>query len=383
MKTAIYIADLYSDNAHLMPWRVPLEIHRNWQGENRPEIWSGRDIQQSLPTEFIRGVPVCPVPRIVGNLKGLAERIRERNCELLYFPVAFYRCYQNTLEIEQRTGCRIVWYLPGGWYTVRQCFGAMKYMKFRSVLPYLVQAAFPKRVFFRALSKGKKRAFICFSNYSAEKVSSLYPADAVFTALPGMDQNRRILGNVGQEKNPPYFLFFGPPSPIRGSQVLLRAFEELAKTHPDCRLHLCIRSDKNADASDLLNKVRISPASSRIDVFERSLSPEDLQQEIDGCIAVVKPFLIVPSEIPLAVIESAQYGKPVLATGPDGTGDFASQFGLVSPHGDWRGLFRNMKRLLEDQKLRNELGAKALKIASTHPGWKDSATVWKLAGNYR
>ena len=383
MKTAIYIADLYSENAHLMPWRVPLEVQRNWQGKEAPEIWSGRDISSPQPPEIINEIPVYPVPRIKSRMESLAARIRERNCELLFFPVAFYHCYHNAAQIEQQTGCRIAWYLPGGWYSIRQCFRALKYMNFKSVLPYLVQAAFPKKKFFRALSQDRNRAFVCFSDYSARKVAEYYPKEAVFTALPGLDKSEQDSKPVKNESNPPYFLFFGPPSPIRGSQILVRAFEELVKAHPECRLHLCIRSDRNADASGLLNRIKNSPAFANIDVRKESLSKDALQQEIAGCIAVVKPFLIVPSEIPLAVIESVQYGKPVLASGPDGTGDFASQFGLVSRHGDSHGLFRNMQKILEDGILRKELSGRAIDLASRYPDWSGNAAIWKTAGSFQ
>lgn len=379
MKNIIYIADLNVDNARLMPWRVPLEVVKHWPGDDVPEIWSGGDWQVAEDLVTVSGVPIRFVPRIRGDLKGLSLLLRGQRAVTLYFPVAFSRSYSNAAEIEKETGCRIVWYLPGGWFSFRQCFAALRYMPCRRVLPYLVQALYPKRRFFRSLRAGRLRSLVNFSDYSSLRAARFYPERALFTAPPGMDKSVRTTASDTQGGS--YLLFFGPPNAIRGAEVLLRAFEHAANKLPqEIRLHLCIRADGNADAEPLRKRVAASPVAGRIDCRWDSLTREEVEGELDGCLAVVKPFLIVPSEIPLAVIESAACGRPVLCSGPDGTGDFASRFGLVSRHGNWRELAKNIERIATDAELRKRLMKQAVETAENAVDWDACAAIWKKAG---
>ena len=379
MKNIIYIADLNADNARLMPWRVPLEVAKHWPGDDVPEIWSGGDREVVEDRVTVSGVPVRLVPRIRGNLKGLSRLLRGQRAAILYFPVAFFCNYSNAAKVEMETGCRIVWYLPGGWFSLRQCFAALRYMPFRRVLPYFVQALFPKRRFFRSLRADRLRPLVNFSAYSSSRAARFYPERALFTALPGMDKPMRVTASDTSDGS--YLLFFGPPSAIRGVEVLLRAFEQAANKLPEkIRLHLCIRADGNTDAEPLRKRIAVSPVTRRIDCRWDSLAKEEVEGELKGCLAVVKPFLIVPSEIPLAVIESAACGKPVLCSGPDGTGDFASRFGLVSRHGNWRELAKNIERIATDAELRKRLIKQAIETAESAGDWCACAAVWKKTG---
>ena len=267
MKNIIYIADLTAENARLMPWRVPLEVVKHWPDGDVPEIWSGGNRRVVEKPIEISGVLIRPIPRIRGDMKGLSQMLRQYGGDILYFPIAFTRCYSNAAAIEKTMGCRIVWYLPGGWYSFRQCFSALKYMQVREVMPYLVQALFPKREFFRSLRADRLRSLLSFSDYTTRSISDFYPKQALFTALPGMDKlgqetsNRALTAKTAEG---PYFLFFGPPNAIRGTGILLRAFESVASNLPDCRLHMCIRADHNANVEPLRRRILSSPVAEQI-----------------------------------------------------------------------------------------------------------------------
>ena len=110
-----------------------------------------------------------------------------------------------------------------------------------------------------------------------------------------------------------------------------------------------------------------------------SVEPADLDAFIKHSYAVLKPFLLVPSEIPLAVIEAAGYGKPVIATGPDGTGDFVDGFGLTVPFGCSKSLAEAMSDLLSDRGLYTEKCDAAKQVYEEHPTWDEVANQWLMA----
>ena len=112
----------------------------------------------------------------------------------------------------------------------------------------------------------------------------------------------------------------------------------------------------------------------------QSVPETDLDAFLGHCYAVLKPFLLVPSEIPLAVIEAAGYGKPVVSTGPDGTGLFAKQFGLMVPPSDASTLAEAMLRLLKDKNLYSEKCSAASRVYKNHPTWGEVAEKWLEVG---
>lgn len=381
MKIAIYIADLTAANARLMPWRTVLEVAGEFLNDKiETMVFSGRDIVSSHSSEQIGEITVQSIPRVTAHNKNdLAVYIQNFQIKYLYFPIAFVRSYAWASKIEQQTGCRIVWYLPGGWYSVRQCWSASLVLGWRKVLPYWVQALYPKKLFFSDLKKGRLRAMVCFSDYSRRLATRFYPAEAIFVALPGKSSELIPFRKKPTVSFSPYFLFFGPPNPIRGLSDVLSAFEQVAAQVADIRLHLCLRNDGNTDATSIRKQLNNHRFRDRIECQWDSCSAEELANEISNSFAVLKPFLIVPSEIPLAVLEAATFGKPVIGTGPDGTGDIIQQFGLTVPHGNRRKLAQAMIRLLTDKSLYQDKVRDAFEVTATLPTWSESAAIWRQA----
>ncbi len=114
----------------------------------------------------------------------------------------------------------------------------------------------------------------------------------------------------------------------------------------------------------------------RIFCVWESVAKADLNAFLEACHAVVLPFLLVPSEIPLAIIEAAGHHKPVITTGPGGTADFVREFGLAVPAGQSKALAEAMLRLLEDKQLHADKCGAAQRIYATHPTWDEVARSW-------
>jgi glycosyltransferase involved in cell wall biosynthesis len=220
-----------------------------------------------------------------------------------------------------------------------------------------------------------------------------WPADNVFVVPPGKPVDRTpakgdepIVFNAAQNKlaGRPFYLFLGPPTGIRGIRQLFQAFELLAGKRPDVCLVCLFRSDSQTDVaarlsspkSDIRRKVEGGPYAGRIVCVWKSVGRADLNAFLEGCYAVVLPFLLVPSEIPLAVIEAAGHRKPVITTGPGGAADFVREFGLAVPSGHSKALAQAMLRLLEDGQLYTHKCRAAQRVSAAHPTWDQVAQLW-------
>ena len=95
---------------------------------------------------------------------------------------------------------------------------------------------------------------------------------------------------------------------------------------------------------------------------------------------MIFPFVLVPSEIPLTIIESMGWGKPIIATVPSGTGEFVQGFGAVAKIGDAHDLARIMVNLITDKMLYSAKSKAMLEKYRNHPSWREVALKWLEVG---
>jgi glycosyltransferase involved in cell wall biosynthesis len=157
---------------------------------------------------------------------------------------------------------------------------------------------------------------------------------------------------------------------------LLRAFDLVARKRSDICLVCLFRSDPGADVAAVRRRIESECYAKRIICVWESLGKLDLEAFLEACHAVVLPFLLVSSEIPLAVIEAAGHHKPVITTGPGGTADFARPFGLVVPPAHSGALAAAMLQLLEDRQLYADKCDVARRVYAGHPTWQEVAQAW-------
>jgi glycosyltransferase involved in cell wall biosynthesis len=392
MNIAIYIADLTTANKHLMPWRTILEVLTELKraGHSTLLLSGCNDAEKNENVKMYGKIESIDVPKPFSksHRTDISRHLKQRQVEVLYFPIAFARDYSPLVEIEQQSNCRLVWYIPGGWFTPRQILKAIRHIGFKCALPYLLQAFMPKRYFVKQLTSIGNRAVVSMSEYTGEQLQKYgYASELIFPAFPGkapvkkpLEEPVNYLTMVDQIENTKYFLFFGPPNPIRGINQIIEAFITLSHHRQDIKLVCLFRGDTNVDSSEVRQKIESASLGDRILCLWSSVNGADLDLFLKNCFAVLKPFLIVPSEIPLAVLETAGYGKPVIGTGPDGTGAFIDKFGLTVPHANARALADAMLKLLEDPELYEVKCHNAIELYKQHPDWCAVSKIWLQAG---
>jgi phosphatidyl-myo-inositol dimannoside synthase len=289
-------------------------------------------------------------------------------------------------DFLRRAPIPIVWYVPGACYLLRQALRAVPDLGVRTALPFLIQSIYPKRRLLRKLRSPATNLMITASEFNRSAVCRAgWPAGDVFVVPPGRPAQR--LPTNGDEPaifhaaqrqlaGRPFYLFLGPPTGIRGIRQLLQAFDLLADERPDVCLVCLFRSDPGADVAGLRRRMESEPYAERTVCVWQSVGQIDLDAFLEACYAVVLPFLLVPSEIPLAVIEAAGHRKPVITTGPGGTADFVRDFGLAVPSGRSKVLARAMLRLLDDRLLYAHKCRQAQRAFAAHPTWDQVAQLW-------
>ncbi len=393
MNFAMFTHDLALHNTRLMPWRTVLEVAAaiDQSEEHSAVVLSGSKDTQCRDCE-IEGVPVCHVPKPCGRaeIQSIADICLEKRIEVLYCPLAWRLPLTNIHWIEGKANLRIVWYMPGAWYHFRHVCRAVSALGLKATLPYLYQSLIPRKLYVKKLLKTGVRPLITMTEYNRDKLIRCgYPAERLYAIPPGktpvtteITEGSNVWEKVASRLDGiPYFLFFGPPQAIRGVQHILKAFKYVMQKNDDIALVCLFRSDKGLDSDLWQNKIKkLGFPENRFFCTWESLSGSDLHKFISNCHAVLKPFLLVPSEIPLAVIEAAGYSKPVIGTGPDGTGCFVQKFGMMVRPADSMSLAGAMIKLAEARQLYNELYQSAREVYRDHPTWNEVADRWLEVG---
>ncbi|MCL5282046.1 MAG: glycosyltransferase family 4 protein [Planctomycetes bacterium] len=387
MRIAIYTSDLVEENRHLMPWRMVLEIGRAaCEAGHQARVLSGRRHPAGDRWAYGRClVEEIEKPYSAKSRDSFQQAIEREGIEVLFWPVAWCNARRQGALLG-KTLAPIVWYVPGACYLPGPAIRALPDLGVRSAFPFLLQALYPKRRLVKRLRGPAASLMITASLFNRSAVCRAgWPAEDVFVVPPGKPMDRASVN--GQEptvfntvrsrlRGRPFYLYLGPPTRIRGIRQLFEAFDLLARRRADVCLVCLFRSDPQTDVAAARRMVEDRLHLERIFCVWESVKRVDLDAFLAVCHAVVLPFLLVPAEIPLALIEAAGHAKPVVTTGPGGTGDFVRDLGLAVPAGRSHALADAMRRLLEDEQLYADKRAAARRMYAAHPTWEEVAQTW-------
>lgn len=379
-KIVIASFGLAAHNTRLMPWRTVVEVAQGLRVR-------GHDVLIVSVSDRTNPPPLDNGDQVVTLKRQKMDEMRRRlgivlgsqRIDAVFLPISWSG---NTLmrELFDGLGTIRIGYLPGSAFEFPHLVGVIGKLPLRSLLPYLAQSLYPRPLLTRALSKLGLRALIANSDYSARRLASVTNIP-VSTIAPGHDPVEALPPVITEPTVIPaptrYFLFMGPPLPIRGTFILLDAYKKVAD-QADIPPLLCLfRSDANLDIMALRTRIERRWAHEKIHFVWTSLPQKTLQAHIKMSAAVIMPFLVVPSEIPLAVYEAAGMGKIVITTGPHGTGDFVSTFGEIVRAGDVDALANAMRKVaLRNESREDYADVAALAAFNALDDWQTVADRW-------
>jgi len=367
-----------------MPWRTVCEVthHLQEKGHEVLLISLGEKKEKVKSTKF--SFDILKIRKSPNHLHGdLQEIFYGMQPDVIFWPVGWRESIRRT-RIIGNFSIPIVGYFPGGCYSFQSVLYAIRHVGFRAVLPYMVESICQQVRPLNFLKKNGFRCLISMTNMTSEKaIASGWSRKQIFTIPPGrntksIDKKTRSLpaSTLAWLKKRPFYLFMGPPSRIRGVYEMLEAFDKAAAMIQDVCLVCLFRPDDVLDSRHIRRRIRSLKYHNRVFVSWKSLGKEELNAFIKSCHAVIMPFLLVPSEIPLSIIETMAWGKPVITTTSGGTGNFVSPFGIVTQPGSIDLLAKAFVDLIEEPNLYRNKCKAAVKGYSLHPTWEEISLSW-------
>ena len=380
MNVLIATHDMIARKARLMPWRVVHEIKQSHTRTDTEVFIASLTVgaeDSAAPDDVYR------IPKDKGRLADALHRlVAEHSIDVVIWPVTWHEPAWRIRAVAALPVARIA-YFPGGVYDLGACLYAMRHLGTKVTLPYLLDSLISPRRLTRRLTQAGFTDLISLSELTRSVASSAgWPTERTHCVMPGKDAPEKSpAADIPRETEQwlcgtPYLLFMGPPSRIRGIFEMLTAFEIAAQKNDSIRLICLFRADDKLDSDAVRTAIERSKYRERIYAAWESVSRPELHAFMRGALAIVMPFVLVPSEIPLAIIEAMAHGKPVITTASGGTGEFTSQFGFAPAVGDTTALSDAMLTLTGDESLRRDKAQRARELHERLDDWHEMADRW-------
>lgn len=209
-----------------------------------------------------------------------------------------------------------------------------------------------------AISEATKRDILkIYPDISAEKIKVIYHGVSpdVYALDRDLEKEARIQRELGLKGN--YLLYIGAIQPRKNLKVLIEAFNKLKKDKI-CDLQLVFAGEKAWLSQETIIKANQSPFRDDI-VMPGKLKFDDLGHLCRGASAFIFPSLYEGFGIP--VLEAMAARVPVICSDNSSLPEVGGDAALYFDSGSADDLAEKIKRVLEDEKLRQDLIAKGLK----------------------
>jgi glycosyltransferase involved in cell wall biosynthesis len=167
--------------------------------------------------------------------------------------------------------------------------------------------------------------------------------------------------------------YFGSPAPVRGLYTLVQAVEQTAQSHPEIRLLILSRrwDDQWQRQTDQLHTlVQKESLRGRMQIVDGYLQHDELIQYIHGSDAVCLPFEMMPSDVPLSILEAMALERGVISTTvaciPELLGN---DRGVLVPPASAPSLAGQLMRMMADRDGVRSQGQRARAYVETHRTW--------------
>ena len=375
MKIALNTVDLFPGREKLMPFRTILEVAYVMRKKGiEVDVLNSLVYANGEKDYEWYGVPIKQVPR---SFAALVEYVDINGYDVFFFPATF-RDGLKDLSKFKAMKCQKWAYIPSGVNPKENAWRLFYKYGYRLSRAYLFEAFTPKQLLVNKLKKNKFKGVIGLTDYTSNVFRNhIYTK----TILAGKDnfENIQLDYSIVQKENlerEKYYLFMGAPHEVRGSGLLLDAFDRMAECYSNARMVFLMRTDVGSTYEKFFRKVNMLKHQDKITIIQTSLSSAQLKAFIKTAYAVVLPFICIPAEIPITYYEVMSIGTPIVSFNNGGTTKYLADGLMLVDSISSIKLFTALKDLWTDPERRKKLGERGEHIMKKHPNWEDVGEQW-------
>ena len=369
MRIALFSSGFNSSELRLQPWLTLNNIGLRLKSAGH-DVWLVTDSYSKDPLPL-------PVQRF--------RTLRGTNSAEITAWIKYFKPERTVVSVSPFSLATAGWYsaldpnnslafLPYALYTCGELLNARRYLSAFEFFGYGRNLLMPNSLWRQRLAQ-RFRGVVCQSQRTAKRLSG----NVNYLVIPpGIDlsQWQMIESRSLTDEEQRIFLYLGSPKAIRGFDVLLEAMKRL----PDnIFLRVLARGLEESELTKLKSHFSKIGLASRITLQGGWLTPADLRFEIQHAAAVVLPFVLVPSEIPVSVMEAIACGTSVIVSDIDGLPEAAGSAAIIVPAGNSMVLAEEMFALTANEQRRHLLHEACFTRRQQYIDWDEVTKRWATA----
>lgn len=376
MKVGLHTVDLFPGRERLMPFRTVLEVARvmavhGWQAD----VLNSNVSKRGASDFEWMGVRVVQCPR---DFAELCRWVDGRGYDAFFFAATIREGLRD-LRAFGTMKCRKVAYVPSG---ITTKWNALQLFRHYGIFAkaWLLEAFTPKRLVTEKLRRAGFEAIIGLTAYTSRKVGGPLPATTIYPGKDGFEHIAsdpsalEVAGLHGQK----FYLFTGAPGQVRGSLLLLRAFDQFAARHESerPRIVFLMRNDVGTQYDLFFKTLSGIKHKDFVTVLWQKLTIPQLKAFMEAAYAVVLPFICIPAEVPITYFEVMSCATPVVSFSNAGTTEYLKAGIKSAGRVSVDNLSKALSQLWTDERERNRLATGAVSLMAHHPTWEQVGLKW-------
>jgi|GEM_PF-2779313 len=372
MRIVFCIYDFTAAKLPLQPW---LTIRRVAEGLARRghEVHLVSDVAR--PAQ-IQGVESHPVASLRGSnsaeLRALLARLQPE--ALVFLPTPLNIVTSPWLD---GLDCRCIGFASYPFYNGRELLTALRCIGWAEVRQYLRHLLVPGFVWSRVLRR-RLQALVAQSATTAARLRGALGEQAECLCIPPGIELEGWPHRTRREETPGggvRLLYLGAAIGIRGFDLALDALARVR--HSGVRLRVLARGADGEALANICSAVSRRGLEGRVEIEGGWMDRTQLVAEIHAADAVLQPFVLVPSELPVTAMEVIACGTPVIGSAIDGLPSTIGPAGTVVRQGSAVALAEAIDRFAQDAKVRAAWRQGCLQQRQAMLGWDAITERWE------
>jgi len=371
MKIGFCFNEFVPENIFLQPWLTVYHMAKQFIAAGHV----AHVITDNPSKAKIDGIHIHVVQGLRGtNTKQITALLQNLNLDKVIVSVtplslissAWYRAFKDYQAYA---------YISYPFFTLRQQLKAMPHLNNLEKWSYGRHLLVPKFFWVRRLV-GLFKGLFCQSNTTGQYIREQTQSRInIYSFQPGIDKKIwTLFTEESQKKSKTTFLYIGRAAGIRGFFITLDAFSKL-NAH-DIELRILARGANENDIYQIRTELEKRKIIKRVSIRGGWLKQEELKDEIQSATAVLLPFVLIPSELPVSVMEAIACGTPVITTELAGLPETVGSAGVIVPHANAAALADAMYNLHRHQDWLARLRDQCLDQKKRMLSWDQVAVKW-------
>lgn len=275
--------------------------------------------------------------------------------------------------------CDLYAFLSYPFYTRAELFRALPQLERNDIVTYGKHALVPRHIwsgtlrrYFRGVIGQSQRTVGRVADAAGGKVERHVIHAGTDTGFWSPSQSVPVASNRAFR-----FLFVGSPKVIRGFRLLIEAFGSLDFDNAELRILARGAADKDMEIINALLDRYCKGCRQRVTVEGGWIDREALREEIRLADMVVLPFVLVPSELPVSVLECVACGTPVITTDIDGLPEAVGDAGMIVRSGSMRALLAAMNEMVATPQKLSVMRQQCQYEHGQMQSWNEMGAAWR------